>query len=384
MSLQTKINSLARDLGPWQPPVMLDLSDKVDTVYAEKLIDNNEVEHIIDKVGCLALDLYSMRKVLDGLEVDQQDYIQEVESKGLGFGKWFYFPWDKSFVRYLDRDDHRDLRTFRNKNLISRTEQEVLYAARVAVFGLSVGSSVVESLAMSGIGGTLILGDFDALELSNTNRLNSYVESVGSEKIDIAAKKISKIDPYIYQVHLPQGLDDDFEKSGVEYDMMFDEVDDLSAKFKMRDLSKRSEKPLIMVTDAGDRAIIDIERYDTEPKTEMFLGKIKEECLHGIVDESLSDSEKKAIIARFVGIKNISGRLIKSVMLIGEELGGIPQLFTTANIGGSLGAIAAREIILGRDIKSGRYVSNFRKTFKLGSPDGVLSDLSSFYAFLKK
>ena len=47
-------------------------------------------------------------------------------------------------------------------------------------------------------------------------------------------------------------------------------------------------------------------------------------------------------------------------------------------------AIAAREIILGRDIKSGRYISNFRKLFDTGSPDGAISDVTAFFKFLKK
>ncbi len=378
------IESKAHNQEPWQEPLMLDLSDSSDSSYAEKLFDNNKVNSVVDKIGHIAIDLYKMRSLEGDLNVSEDGYVDEINGQGVGFGKWFYFPWDKSLTRYPDLEDHRDLRTFRNKVLITREEQKSLYEARIAVFGLSVGSSVVNSLVMSGIGGTLILGDFDVLELTNTNRIPENIESVGSEKIDVVAKKISKIDPYINQVHLRNGFNGtDFEDQNIEYDIMFDEVDDIKSKFEMRDLSMRLKKPIVMVTDADGRIIVDVERYDTQPNTKLFLGKIKEESLKEIIEGSMSDSDKKRMLARFIGFTNISARLIKSATLVGKEVRGLPQLFITANAGGSLGAFTAREIILGRNIKSGRYSSNFRSTLKTGSPDGVIKDISSFYTFLK-
>ena len=383
-NLATRISSISQDSAPWQPPLRLDLTDRFDASYAEQLFEDNRVSVVTDRVNSLARDLYSMRSFGSDLGIEQDQYVEEIKNQGLGYGIWFYFPWDRSLVRYLEQKDHRDLRTFRNRELINSNEQAALYAARIAIFGLSVGSGVVESLAMSGIGGTLIMGDFDVLELSNTNRVRSDIGDVGSKKIDIIAKKVSKIDPYIDQVHLQNGFNSGDFESDIKYDLMFDEVDDLKAKYEMRDLSRRRGKPLIMVTDAGDRAIIDIERYDTQSRTKPFLGKISERAIMSALDDSISNSDRQKMLAKFVGIKNISGRLIKSAMLIGDELGGIPQLYTTAGVCGSLGAFAAREIILGRDIKSGRYISNFRKLFDTGSPDGAISDVTAFFKFLKK
>ena len=50
-------------------------------------------------------------------------------------------------------------------------EQERLRGLCVAVAGLSVGRAVVSTLAHEGIGGELRLADFDALDLSNLNRV---------------------------------------------------------------------------------------------------------------------------------------------------------------------------------------------------------------------
>src|SRR3989338_1303193 len=39
-------------------------------------------------------------------------------------GEWFYFPWNKLLVHYLEDELHQELRTARNKNLITTEEQE--------------------------------------------------------------------------------------------------------------------------------------------------------------------------------------------------------------------------------------------------------------------
>jgi hypothetical protein len=79
----------------------------------------------------------------------------------------------------------------------------------------------------------------------------------------------------------------------------------------------------------------------------------------------MTDADRQKLTMRIVGLSNISPRLIGSSMKIGESLDGLPQLGPTANIGGSLGAVAARELLIGRKLESGKYVSSAKRILGL-------------------
>jgi hypothetical protein len=55
-----------------------------------------------------------------------------------GGGNWFYFPWLNTLVRYLPEDLHLELRTGRNKYLITGEEQARFYNATVAFLGMRI------------------------------------------------------------------------------------------------------------------------------------------------------------------------------------------------------------------------------------------------------
>ena len=55
-------------------------------------------------------------------------------------GDWFYFPWSKLLIHYLPDAFHQELRTARNKNLITAEEQKRFYDFTVVIAGLSVGA----------------------------------------------------------------------------------------------------------------------------------------------------------------------------------------------------------------------------------------------------
>jgi hypothetical protein len=62
-------------------------------------------------------------------------------------GVWFLFPWSKKLVHYLPHELHFELRTARNKNIITEEEQRRLYDFTVGIAGLSVGSHVALTLS---------------------------------------------------------------------------------------------------------------------------------------------------------------------------------------------------------------------------------------------
>lgn len=72
-------------------------------------------------------------------EVEQYLGNRPVEEQGV----WVYYPWKKTLVHLLDRDEFVFLRTNRNRNKITEEEQQILSKKAVGIVGLSVGQQHV-------------------------------------------------------------------------------------------------------------------------------------------------------------------------------------------------------------------------------------------------
>lgn len=353
----------------WTQPTEFNFALESDRQEATRRLESGSITKTHDAMNEISDDLFELRSP-DQKEnlVAREEFVRAMGARGIEYGRWFHFDWDGSLVRYPDVQDLRDLRTFRNKNVITDEEQDTLYGSTIAVAGLSVGSSVVDSLTMGGIGGTQILADFDTLSPSNLNRINATFSQVGMNKIDIAAQKISKTDPYINQIHMRNGLDTAAFETLAELkpDIIYDEIDDLSVKAMIRKFAARNKIPVIMATDVGDTSIIDIERHDLGT-VKPFNGRLSESQVDDLAAGTMPDAQKRRMTPKLVGIKNASPRLLQSAMEMNKTLGGLPQLGTTATMGGSLAAVAGREILIGRKLDSGRYVSSMKESLSLQS-----------------
>ena len=385
-SLETRMASYRReDRSLWQQPEEYDLGNKSDRAILHRKLDSNQVAAIIDRVDLIIDDLFTVeypdQEQCGGLH---DEFVDAMAGQGAVYGRWFYYPWSQELVHFPTLEDHRRLRTARNKNLITEEEQETLYKSAIAVFGLSVGSNVVSKLVLSGIGGKLILADPDIIEPTNMNRIEGGFGDVGSYKVDIVAKKISEADPYIDQVHIKGRVDNDaLEWISTEHkpDLMVDEVDDLKAKISIRKEGQRTHTPVIMSTDTGDKAVVDVERYDL-CNTPLFNGRLRLRDIEGI--ESEEPSAIKKAVPKLNGLKNATPRLIESFLDKDKTLSGIPQLGITATIGGALAAITARELLLGRKVASGRYVFSPKETLHLKSPTSLTESAQILRRFMKE
>ena len=299
--------SRARPPRPWSPPVSFDLSDPDDEQRLASTFEAGAVNSAVDPIEDLANGLFELH------HPDQRDDFQlrskfaaDIREQGQAFGRWWLFEWSGQLVRFPDRDDLRALRTFRNRDLITAEEQRRLYSSTIAVFGLSVGSSAVERLIASGIGGTLILADKDIVDPSNLNRINATFADVGEHKVDFIAKRISTIDPYIEQVHLLSGVD----VPGLERvigqhspDILIDEMDDLVMEAHVRLAARRHGIPVLSASDVGDRTVIDVERHDrgARPFHGAFGGQ-----LDALLDGGLTGPQQRQLLMRMVGVRNVS------------------------------------------------------------------------------
>ncbi len=342
----------------WTKPTSFDLTDRGDIAVVERLFDSNQVIDVIDPVREIAEDLfeYTYPQEKDDLTL-REEFVDDIVGKGVGYGEWFYFSWSQSLVRYAHQDVHRALRTSRNRDLITQEEQSKLYEGVAAVFGLSVGGSVVRQLALGGVAGTLITADMDVISPANTNRLEATQLDLGQKKIDVLAKYISVLDPYIVQILLRDGVDSKNIKevmSDARPDFMVDAVDALPIKALIRATGKEYGVPVLMATDIGDRSLLDIEMYGKEEVTP-FNGRLSEENYQKLLSGTATEDETKGFMFDLVGVENASERMLNSVMAVfSGELPGLPQLGATATIGGVAIERIAREILLGNEVTSGR------------------------------
>lgn len=348
----------------WEEPDCYDLNDSGD----RRQMYGREMMQLATKHGRaeeIARELFHMRHPDRADDATGEErFVESIVKQGDRFGKWFYFPWSNSLVQYPDEEDLRALLSFRNRELITDQEQRKLGAATIAHVGLSVGLKVLEETVHMGMGRKLIIADHDTVSLTNLNRLNAGMESVGMRKTDVAGIRVSELNPYISQVHLPEGVSPDtlavLERR--RPDVIYEHVDHLPTKVLMRQTAGRLAVPLVMATDIGDRSLIDVERYDISD-TEPFLGRLSPEEIAMIEKGGLNLQETMRLVVEIIGHENISVRMAQSLGRIGVTLGGIAQLGTTAAAGAAYAAVAGRDILLGRPLASGRYELSPQGTF---------------------
>lgn len=371
----------------WVEPNLYDLNDDRDRAAVHHRVKSGHIETVVDNVDVIADELYEIDNPSKKDDVAARaEYVEDIKNQGTGFGTWVEFPQDKKLVRYPDVDDHRRLRTARFRNIVTDNEQNSLYDANVAVYGLSVGSSVVEALSMAGVGGKYILGDFDKLAPTNLGRFRTGFENIGKDKLGIVADKISKTDPYIEQIHHAKG----FNSSAIDElldnnpDVMFDEVDNMAAKALMRIVARKNGIPLVMATDLGDRSVIDVERYDLKSEeVKPFHGKLSELEVEKMANGEMTEDELRRMPAKILGLRHVTTRMLQSVVEVDKTLAGLPQLGSTATVGGVLASTAAREIILGNKLNSGRYVFNPKQTLKLAPQADIPTALKTAAHFIR-
>jgi molybdopterin/thiamine biosynthesis adenylyltransferase len=182
-------------------------------------------------------------------------------------------------------------------------------------------------------------------------------------KAIITARRIAEIDPYVKVRVFEKGVNhdniDQFIHDGGKLDLIIDECDSGDVKLLTRKVCRKLGIPLVMET--SDRGLLDVERYDSEANLPL---------LHGMFDEAdeplnLSDEAKRNLLLKAVDFTKVSERGIQSMTEIGKSITSWPQLATDVVSGGATAAMAARLILLGHGLKSGRvYVDIQSRIFE--------------------
>jgi tRNA threonylcarbamoyladenosine dehydratase len=271
--------------------------------------------------------------------------------------RYVLYPWRRTLVRLPGPELFWRLRTARNRYLIDDGEQRAWSGALIGIAGLSVGASVLGACSLTGAR-RFRLAEQDALGPTNLNRLPGSVCDLGESKLTLAMRRALESDPYSEIEAFPEGYAPRAAASFLGTDgagplaVLLEEMDNLALKVDIRIRARAARVPVVMVTDNGDNAILDVERFDLDPGYPLFHG------LPGDLAASAADLndpiQRVSVAAAIVG-SQITPRTRFSLTQVGRSLPSWPQLGTAATLGGALGALAARYIVCGVPLPSGRY-----------------------------
>jgi len=269
-------------------------------------------------------------------------------------GEWFYFPYTKNLIHYLPDAVHQELRTARNKNLITKEEQEKFYNYTVAIAGLSVGSHPALTIAMMGGAKTIKIADADVVSGPNLNRLRYDCSALDKNKAHLVASHILQLNPYgsveMYDKGVsPENMDEFLDGA----DVVIEEVDFLPMKIMLREAAKKKGLPLIMATDNGDGVIVDIERHDLDPELQLFNGAAGDISIETL--QTMAPTDMPKLATQIAGPYMVVPRMQQSILEVGKTLYSWPQLGDAATMCGPVIAYIVRRLALGEKVFSGKF-----------------------------
>ncbi|WP_210397097.1 molybdopterin-synthase adenylyltransferase MoeB [Motiliproteus sediminis] len=197
--------------------------------------------------------------------------------------------------------------------------QERLLRARVLVVGLGgLGSPVALYLAASGVG-TLVLSDFDQVDLSNLQRQIAHGQAdIGQDKVASAAASVRAINPEVQVLSRAQLADQALAAEVSAADAVVDCSDNFATRFALNAACVAARTPLISgaaIRMEGQVSVYDVRNPDSP-------------CYHclfpdGGDDEALSCANS-GVIAPLVGMIGTTQALetLKVLCNVGETLTG--------------------------------------------------------------
>jgi len=279
---------------------------------------------------------------------------------------YVFYPWHDLVLECIPEEEFMELKTNRNQQLITKEEQKKLFNTNISVAGMSVGSSLMFGLVGSGFGKNLNIADDDNFSTSNLNRVQATLLDVGESKVEIASRRVKEMNPFVnvqeFSERISETNMDRFLFDG-KADIIFEEIDDFRMKVLLREEAKKYGIPYVMLTNLGDSVMIDIERYDTQPETDLFNGKVSSDIIEKIKTSEVDQELMKQLSLALVDKDLVPKRAIKSLQEIGKTLVGRPQLYGTVALDGGIAPYITRLILLNAELSSGRYSLSLSEVF---------------------
>jgi CheY-like chemotaxis protein len=355
------INDISEQLKPTKKgdnkppkPQFFDLSNKEDQASLSRLLREQPHITVIDTYEQQLKELFVLGSPwlnMNPPQLEEEFKKHKAEhyknKEDYEAGNWAYLPWRHSLLHILDDDGYQQVRTGRNRNLITKEEQEKFYNSTIGIAGLSVGNSCALSIVLTGGGKHLKLADPDTLELTNINRIRSSIAELTELKVHMSARQIYELDPYADLSLYTDGItEDNLEEFFDGLDIVIDEIDNLEMKIRLRQEAKKRGIPVIMATDNGDSGVLDVERHDLDKNIEPFHGRGGKDIAGRVLGKKLPLPVVGKIIGEeILGYDVVEERVMKSLLAIGKEIPTWPQLGSAATLNGVLVAVAIRRIL---------------------------------------
>ncbi len=346
-------------------PTLLRATEEEDRALLDALLASGSVRERHDRIDEQLAELVrclSPHEALAGRRLERAvaEFTDGAELSH--YGIWAWYPWSGRLVHVLPREEFRRVRTDRNRGKIAVAEQQRLLARRIGIVGLSVGNSAALTCAMEGVAGSFRLADFDTLGLSNLNRLRAGVHDLGLPKTVLCARQMYEIDPYLDIELWNDGLTEDtvdafFGAADRPLDLVIEECDTPWVKTATREHARRHGVPVLM--DTNDRGLLDVERFDLEPDRPLFHGRGGDLTAEEV--RRLAPADALAYLLRICDESRLSPAMKDALGLIGHTLSSWPQLASGVMLGGALLTDAARRILLGAPVPSGRYYADLEE-----------------------
>lgn len=340
-------------------PLFYQLNQKEDELKFQSLIENNPHIQVFDEIDSQLQELIKLRHPnlsLSKVELDEKisQHVGGIEKDN--YGVWVFYPWLNKMVHLLAKDEFIEVRTNRNQYKITPKEEDVLATKKIGIIGLSVGKAIATTIAMERVCGELVLADFDLIELSNLNRIQTGVFNFNVKKTVVAAREIAEFDPFLKVTCFHDGLTEEnieafFTQNG-KLDICIEVCDGLTTKIFARQKAKELGVPVVM--NSSDRGTTDIERFDLTPDLPILHGLIDHLDLN-LAKEAKTNLEKVPFLLAMLGPETSSERLMESMPEIGETISTWPQLASGVIFGGGICTDVCRRILLNQFTKSGRY-----------------------------
>lgn len=293
------------------------------------------------------------------------------------YGEWVFYPQRNHLVRFAPRRWHKMSLLIRNSTLLYpkgaehhwREARLKLDQMVLAVAGASVGSQMLHVSNMLMRPSALKIADAKNYQLNNSNRVRLSYQEFGRNKAEVVAEQLFDNNPFVPVFVYNEGIHSENIQSFVcggstasadgtepKATLIIEKTDDIDIKILLREEARRNRVPVVMVTDIGRAAQVDVRRFDLDSNCSLVVGMTDAELYERkeLCEKDLGNRQRFLDMAfAMSGEKSIADIVDFNDLLrqkIAPEFAGIPQLGSAAAMAAGLAAWIISRIVLGYSV----------------------------------